>query len=75
MQTAGRMVILATILAMMLGGAVLFYRNGFSFGGMFKSYWGSTLKSNAAYYPHVRIEGVQKSIPIEEDQSWATEGY
>lgn len=76
MQTAGRMVILATILAMVMGWSVLFYRNGYRLNGMFQSYWSSTLKTNAKYYPHVQVEidGVRQT-PIEEEQSWSTEGY
>lgn len=72
MQTAGRMVLFGMIVAMLLGAAVLFWRNDFKFENMFEAYWEKTLQSNAEYYPAVG----KGTLPAPEaDPSWSTEGY
>lgn len=72
MQTAGRLVLFGMIVAMLLGAAVLFWRNDFKFDKMFEGHWRKTLQTNAAYYPAV---GKSSSTAAETDPSWATEGY
>lgn len=77
MQTAGRLVLFGMILAMLLGGGVLLWRNDFSFVDLFDTYWGKTLRSNATYYPEVGRETLPAAAPgvAEADPSWASEGY
>lgn len=72
MQTAGRLVLFGMIVAVLLGAAVLFWRNGFAFENMFEAHWEKTLKSNAQYYPAV---GKGTLPAVEPDVSWSTEGY
>lgn len=38
---------------MVVGAAVLFFKNDLQPAGLFRNYWDATLKSNSTYYPNI----------------------
>lgn len=57
MQSAGRAVIFVTLLAILVGGFVVLWKNDWRPAGMFEAYRKQNLRTNSNYYPQVDKSG------------------